>query len=110
MTDLVDLEQAERTQDSCPTPAESPNNPRQSFLSWGRFTMNSSGLTVKRDQGGKRTETLVCRAFEVLGHARDPRGRGWGRWLRWLDADGRMHERYVPDADLQRDPASLCAM
>jgi putative DNA primase/helicase len=39
---------------------------------------------------------------------RDPYGRGWGKWLRWRDADGRIHTRHVSDAALQGDPSVLC--
>ena len=114
MDELIDLEQAVRILDSNPEPPGCRDDLLPAFISWGRFTMNSSGLTltIMRGKGDTKEEieSLVSGAFEVLGHARDPSSRGWGRWLRWLDADGRSHARHVTDAALQGDPASLCAM
>jgi putative DNA primase/helicase len=55
------------------------------------------------------TETIwIASAFEVIGACRDPLGHGWGKWLRWRDADGRIHTRHVSDAALQGDPSVLC--
>jgi hypothetical protein len=45
----------------------------------------------------------------VLGACRDPQGHGWGKMLRWRDADGREHVCQVADHDLHGDPAMLCA-
>ena len=36
-------------------------------------------------------------------------GKGWGRFLRWRDPDGRPHEKFVADEALQGDPAAICA-
>ncbi|MEI8154810.1 MAG: DUF927 domain-containing protein, partial [Hyphomicrobiales bacterium] len=47
--------------------------------------------------------------FEILGLGRDPYGRAWGRFLRWYDLDGRVHEQFVADEALQGDAAAVCA-
>ena len=83
-----------------------------SFNSWGAFNMSASGLTCERTGRGKDapSETVwVASGFEIIGLARDPLGRGWGRFLRWRDRDGRTHERFIADAALHGDPATLCA-
>lgn len=91
-----------------------PFEPGPEFVSWGDFTMDGNkGLSVKVTTGrGDKTTTemvSVSSAFEVIGACRDPHGCGWGKWLRWQDADRRTHARYVTDAALQGDPAALCA-
>jgi putative DNA primase/helicase len=110
----VDLEQAERILGVGPSHPDCDDDRGPGFVSWGQFTMNSSGLTVTIVKGKgdskEETESRVSGAFEVLGRARDTSSRGWGRWLRWRDADGRPHTRHVTDAALQGDPGSLCAM
>lgn len=83
-----------------------------SFNSWGAFSMTASGLTCERTGKGKdaEPETIwIASAFEIIGLARDPHGHGWGRFLRWRDRDGRTHERFIADAALHGDPATLCA-
>jgi putative DNA primase/helicase len=47
--------------------------------------------------------------FEILGLGRNPDGKGWGRFLRWRDADGRQHEKFVSDEALQGDAPAICA-
>ena len=72
---------------------------RPKFLSFGNFTMDSRGLSV-RIQKGKREITLdVAGPFEILGRIRAPNGEGWARWLRWRDDDGRQHTQSISDAD-----------
>jgi putative DNA primase/helicase len=84
-----------------------------SYISYGAFTMEANGLSIEATKGPAKTaETVqewVCAPFEVLGAARDPQGRDWGKCLRWRDADGREHRRHVTEAALQGDPASLAA-
>jgi putative DNA primase/helicase len=74
--------------------------------------MDSGGLTTEVAKGrgeNATTETIwITSAFEVIGACRDPYGRGWGKWLRWRDADGRIHTRHLSDAALQGDPSVLC--
>jgi putative DNA primase/helicase len=81
-------------------------------VSWGPFKMDAKGLTteVTKGKGDNATaETIwVASPFEVIGACRDPHGRGWGKWLRWRDGDGRVHTRHVADAALQGDPSALC--
>jgi putative DNA primase/helicase len=82
------------------------------YVSFGPYTMNVGGLMVKKIGSGdsKRTETAwISAPFEVLGACRDPQGHGWGKMLRWRDADGREHVCQVADHDLHGDPAMLCA-
>ena len=97
---------------SHPRPA-GPYRPGPVFVSWGDFTMNASGLTQKvtKDRGGHAPAKFVqiSAPFEILGACRDPHGHAWGKFLRWHDADNRLHVRHVSDAALQGDPAALCA-
>jgi putative DNA primase/helicase len=90
-----------------------PFEPGPEFVSWGNFAMNAKkGLTteITKGKGDNATaETIwVASPFEVIGACRDPHGRGWGKWLCWRDADGRIHTRHVADAALQGDPSALC--
>jgi putative DNA primase/helicase len=82
-------------------------------VSWGKFKMSPKGLTMKVEKGRgenvKAEEVWISASFEVLGACRDPHGQGWGKWLRWRDADKRTHTRHVSDAALQGDPSALCA-
>jgi 5S rRNA maturation endonuclease (ribonuclease M5) len=90
-----------------------PFNPGPAFVSWGPFTMGSDGLFVEKATGkgetAKTAEFWISASFEILGASRDPRGHGWGKWIRWCDADERTHTRHVAESDLQGDPSTLCA-
>ena len=47
---------------------------------------------VPRRNGDCETKVVwVAASFEILGASRDPSGHGWGRWIRWRDADRRVH-------------------
>ena len=89
-----------------------PFDPGPAFISWGGFRMDKDGLTQRKQKSkGEATEIVnewVAAAFEVVGRARNPHGLGWGRYLRWRDPDDRRHERFVPDAALHGDAATLC--
>jgi uncharacterized protein (DUF927 family) len=88
------------------------HEPAPAFVSFGEFTMSAKGLTakVKDGKGGNENtnEIAVSSAFEVLGASRDPTGHGWGKWIRWHDADGRVHTRHVPESALQGEVPTLC--
>jgi uncharacterized protein (DUF927 family) len=90
-----------------------PFDPGPAYVSFGPYTMSAGGLTVQIQRGkgaAKWTETVSLAApFEVLGLCRDPHGQGWGKLLRWRDADGADHDRYVGDAAMHGDQAALCA-
>jgi putative DNA primase/helicase len=83
------------------------------FVSYGPYEMTTDGLRVEIEKGrgeGKAKENIwVASSFEILGACRDPHGQGWGKYLRWHDADGRAHVQHVTDGALQGDPASICA-
>src|SRR4029077_11517395 len=110
----VDLEQMERSLAASPSRPDCAQEAGSGVVAWGPFTMTHSGLSIAivkaQGEGKEATERPISGAFEVLGHARDPNGRGWGRWLHWRDADGRLHNRHVTDAALQGDAASICAV
>ena len=82
------------------------------YQSYGQFLMTKDGLEIEKAQGrGEARATVrhkVAGPFEILGRSRNPGGGDWGLWLRWRDADGRVHQRLVPSAALHGDPASLC--
>jgi hypothetical protein len=81
------------------------------YISYGEFRMGPEGLTRTRRNQGKNNPIgdWICAPFEIVGACRDPNGKHWGNWLRWKDADRRIHLRHVTDAALQGDPASLCS-
>ncbi|PZR80851.1 MAG: hypothetical protein DLM68_18775, partial [Hyphomicrobiales bacterium] len=89
-----------------------PFEPGPQFVSWGDFTMSTDGLATEVTKGKGENAPVqtvwIASAFEVIGACRDPHGRGWGKWLRWRDADERIHTRHVADAALQGDPSALC--
>jgi putative DNA primase/helicase len=89
-----------------------PFDPGPAYLSFPPYTMDARGLTVEKEVGKgeeKQKEShWIAAPFEVLGACRDPHGAGWGKLLRWRDADGREHNRHVADADLHGEPATLC--
>lgn len=84
-----------------------------SYISFGRFTMDADGLhaVVKRGRAENAEAEIaqVSAPFEILGLGRNPDGKGWGRFLRWFDLDGRPHEKFVGDEGLQGDAAAICA-
>ena len=89
--------------------AESGNGPH--YQSYGQFLMTKDGLEIEKEGRGQASATVrhkVSGPFEILGRSRNPGGGDWGLWLRWRDADGRVHQRLVPSAALHGDPASLC--
>ena len=90
-----------------------PFDPGPVYLSHGPYDMSAKGLTTEIETGrgeNKTRETVwIAAPFEILGACRDPNGRGWGKWIRWRDADGRAHVQHVADGALQGEPAALCA-
>jgi hypothetical protein len=94
------------------TVAVSQAEPNAGFVSWGDFTMRAKGLytsKVRKGDDASADGEWISSAFEVIGACRDPHGCGWGKWLRWRDADGRIHTRHVSNAALQGDPSTLCS-
>jgi putative DNA primase/helicase len=92
-------------------PFEPPEGP--AYISYGKYTMDADGLHAEMKTGkGKNAETNSVRVsapFEIIGLGRNSDGRGWGRFLRWRDLDGRPHEKFVSDEVLQGDAAAICA-
>ncbi len=90
-----------------------PFEPGPAYVSFRPYEMTSSGLTTETQEGRGKDKTIatvwIAAPFEILGASRDPQGRGWGKWLRWRDADGRVHALHVTDAALQGDLAPLCS-
>jgi uncharacterized protein (DUF927 family) len=95
-------------------PVGAEPEPPPSYISYGVYDMDDDGLHVEVETGHRENRTTerkwIASPFEILGRCRDPDGRGWGKWIQWKDADGRPHTRHVAEADLQGDPAPLCAM
>jgi putative DNA primase/helicase len=48
-------------------------------------------------------EFRICGRLEVIALTRDEKGENWGRLLRWLDAEGRVHEWAMPMSLLTGD-------
>jgi putative DNA primase/helicase len=90
-----------------------PFVPGPAFVSVPPYTMNARGLwkEVERGRGDDKSpdDVWVSAPFEVLGLCRDPRGAGWGKYLRWRDGDGREHMRLVGDARLHGEPGEICS-
>jgi uncharacterized protein (DUF927 family) len=84
-------------------------NVAPTFRSVGDFEMTREGLFAPVGTGRDRRPQLISAPFEIIGRARDPRGNGWGRMLRWRDADGRDRSLIVTDAALHHDAATLAA-
>ena len=70
-------------------------------MSFGPYRMTTTGLLHEED--------VVCGPFEILGRARDPNGDEWARWIRFKDADHRLHQVPIRDADLHGDPRALAS-
>jgi putative DNA primase/helicase len=83
------------------------------YVSFDNFAMDAGGLkvTVPKSNGEIATSETkwVCAPFEILGRARDPKGEGWARLIRWQDDDGRVHTDTISDEDLHGDVPALCA-
>jgi putative DNA primase/helicase len=91
-----------------------PFDPGPTHVSWSNFTMSASGLSTKVTKGtGKNAVTKdewIASAFEIIGASRDPSGHGWGKCIRFRDADKRIHTQHVADSALQGEPSALCGM
>src|SRR5262245_54046932 len=70
-------------------------------MSFGEYRMTPQGLHYN--------DVLIAGRFEILGLARDPQGDDWARWIRFKDADGRVHQVAVRDGDLHGDVRALAA-
>lgn len=86
----------------------------EAFISFGPFIMDEmKGLTKQEVKGGNRNpqvETVkVSGPFKVLGACRNPNGHEWGKLISFRDADSREHILHLAEAELQGDPAALCA-
>jgi putative DNA primase/helicase len=82
------------------------------YISFGKFKMDADGLHTEvrrgRSDNSEPESMRVSAPFEIFGLGRDPHGRAWGRFLRWRDLDGRPHEKFVADENLQGDAAAIC--
>jgi uncharacterized protein (DUF927 family) len=79
------------------------------YISYGKFRMDAEGLHAEVKRGRNFEIVRVSAPFEILGLGRNPDGKGWGRFLRWRDLDGRPHEKFVGNETLQGDAAAICA-
>lgn len=73
-----------------------------------KFTLNENGLFFSNQQSDDGLGTQIAGPFEILGKARTKDGQSWGKLLKWVDPDGRLHWMMVADARLHADPSSLC--
>jgi putative DNA primase/helicase len=80
-----------------------------------RFEVSDSGVfllgsAAEGEEDGEETKPIrLCSRLDVVGAVRDYEGEGWGRLLRWRDADGRPHEWVMPAAVLAEDPGAVRA-
>jgi putative DNA primase/helicase len=88
-----------------------PDDP--TYTSVGAFEMADTGLTVTVTKGAttnKTTEIIpVAGPFEVLGLSRDENSSEWGKQLRWMDPDKKVHTYCVRNADLQGDANAVAS-
>lgn len=112
ISDLNDFSAFDIDEGADPTSIPPTSDAAPLYVSWGEFKMDANGLRMRK-AASKNSEPpkdeQISSAFELLGACRDPFGRGWGKWLRWRDKDGRVHTMHVPDAKLVGDPAALCS-
>ncbi len=74
----------------------------------GTFELLQSGLFfVTVTEEGQTRKTYLSPPVEVVASTRTLEGRGWGRLLRWKDAEGRPHEWAMPLEMLQGDGAEM---
>ena len=59
------------------------------------------------DAGADTGPVWICAPLEVLGQGRDAVGESWGLWLKWRDADGRIHTWPMPKKMLMVQPGQL---
>jgi putative DNA primase/helicase len=83
-----------------------PYDPGPTYVSYGPYTMSDQGLTMVLDG----VPTRISAPFEVLGESRNPGSFEWGKLVRFHDGDGKVHDRVVPNALLQGEPAILCSL
>jgi hypothetical protein len=86
-----------------------PYDPGPAYVSYGPYKMSGEGLKVEGKSSGG-VPIRICAPFEVLGESRDPGSNEWGKLLRFRDGDGKLHNRVVPNALLQGEPAILCSL
>ena len=80
------------------------------YVSFGKFKMDEDGLT-ETNEAVRQSKSKSCACprpsrFWDLAESGRPR---LGQILRWRDADGRLHEKFVSDEALQGDAAAICA-
>ena len=74
----------------------------------GTFERRTDGLFfVEQDKDGSPRKRYLSPPVEVVAKTRTTGGRGWGRLLRWQDAEGRAHEWAMPLEMLQGDGADM---
>lgn len=83
---------------SPPAPGEGPRLPPG-------YIMRGDGLHY--DAGTDAPPLYIAPPFTLLGETRAPNGTQWGKWLRWNDADGRLHLYAVANAKLYARDGSL---
>ena len=69
------------------------------------YQMTSRGLYGP--PAGDDPPLWLSALFEVLGHARDEAGEGWGVSMRWHDLDGMQHDYALPAELTVADPGRL---
>jgi hypothetical protein len=77
------------------------------FMTFGAFAMTEKGLTKDVTYNKKVINVKVSAPFDVVSYCRNPDGEGWGKLIRFHDADGRPHTRHVSDVALHADPSKL---
>jgi hypothetical protein len=78
------------------------------FRTFGPFAMTEKGLTKNITYRNKVIPGVkVSARFDVVSYCRNPDGEGWGKLIRFHDADGRLHTRHVSDVALHGDPSKL---
>ena len=89
---------------------EEAEPPPRAYVSFDRYKMSKRGLffVEDADDDGKPSKPRwLSPPFEILAQTRDDDSRGWGKYLRWYDSDGRQQDWAMPDRMLGGDRGAI---
>ena len=81
---------------TCQAPGDAPNGPESQFR-----LLDDAVMYLDPDP--EKEPLKICGRLEVAACTRDVRGDGWGRLLKWTDAEQRAHQWAMPASLLAGD-------
>ena len=83
--------------------------PEEFKAAGGQFTCDGARVYFAKSLGadGYAPRVALFDRLEVVAKVRDPKGQGWGRLVRFADADGVEKERIISDADTLGDGVNV---